>query len=239
MCGRATLTAPREQIEEIAELLGVSPVELGPPKYNVAPTQPMLVVRERRDHRREMAFVRWGLIPHWAKAEDAKRLSSRQFQARLETAPRAPAFRDAFRAHRCLVIVDGFYEWQTVGGGERVPHHVRRPDGAPFAIGGLWASWKSPDGEWLDSCAVLTTKAITPVAELHDRMPLVLPRSAYEAWLTGSPASAADVATPSAELVAIPVSKWVNDVKHDDPRCIEPVGPVRPPDAIARTAPNR
>ena len=226
MCGRATLTV---SVEEIAEVLGVKAVDVGPPKYNLAPTQPMLVVRERRDHTREMVFVRWGLVPHWAKPEEAKRIGSRCVQARVETAARSPAFREAFRSRRCLVIVDGFYEWKNLETGERRPHHVHREDRKPFVIAGLWARWRSPDGaDAVDSCAVVTTRAKGRILELHDRMPLVVAPNAYDAWLAG-PAGEAPPIAAADELVAVPVSKWVNDVRHDDPRCLEAEDEPEPP----------
>lgn len=217
MCGRATLTV---DVEEIAELLGAEPIDVGPPRYNLAPSQPIVVVRERRDHSREMALLRWGLIPHWAKAEEAKRIGSRCVQARIESVARSPAYREAFRARRCLVIVDGFYEWKTVGR-ERLPHHVRREDKKAFAIGGVWERWHTADGEIVDSCAVVTTEATGTIRDLHDRMPLVVPASAYDTWLDGTIDEAAGVIAATPELVAVPVSKWVNDVRHDDPRCLE------------------
>jgi putative SOS response-associated peptidase YedK len=223
MCGRATLTV---SVEEIAEVLGTAPVDIGPPKYNLAPTQPMLIVRERRNHAREMVFVRWGLVPHWAKPDEAKRIGSRCVQARIESAARSPAFREAFRSRRCLVIVDGFYEWKTLESGERRPHHVRRDDRKPFAIAGLWASWRSPDGgPPLESCAVVTTEAAGPIRALHDRMPLVVAPNVYDAWLAGpagEAGAAAGIVAAAADLVTVPVSTWVNDVRHDDPRCLEP-----------------
>lgn len=219
MCGRATLTV---SVDEIAEVLGATPIEVGPPRYNLAPSQPMLIVREGRDHAREMALARWGLVPHWAREEEVKKLASRCVQARVETVARAPAFRDAFRARRCLVIVDGFYEWKTLEGGGRSPHHVRREDGRPFAIAGVWERWRSPSGEIVDSCAVVTTEAAGRIAELHDRMPLVVPPNAYAAWLGGTSEEASHVVSAAPELVVSRVSKWVNDVRHDDPRCLDP-----------------
>jgi len=215
VCGRATLTV---SVDEVAETLGALPLDadFGPPKFNLAPSQPMLIVRSQRgSHTREMALATWGLVPHWAKADEAKSIAHRCVQARVETVAKAPAFRDAFRARRCLVVVDGFYEWNKA----RMPFHVRREDKKPFAIAGVWERWTSPDGEIVESCAVVTTKAEGKIRELHDRMPLVIAPDDYDNWLGGT----IDNVTSPPDLVIVPVSKHVNNVKNDDPRCIEPI----------------
>jgi putative SOS response-associated peptidase YedK len=226
MCGRATLTCG---VEEIAEHFDVAPVPLGPPRFNVAPGQPLAVVRAplSRGNRssgatrsRELALVRWGLVPWWAK--DAK-IASRCIQGRAETLAKSPAYRDAFRERRCLVVLSGFYEWKSVDGA-RFPHHVRPRWGGPLAVAGVWERWLSPEGEVVETCAVVTTKAEGPVGELHDRMPMIVGEPDYEAWLRGSSADAERVLTGSSadadELVVTPVSAWVNDVRHEDPRCL-------------------
>lgn len=226
MCGRATLVTP---VEEIAEAFDLPPIPIGPPRYNVAPGQPVLVVRHGREAD-ELALLRWGLVPWWTKAD---RPHKPLVQARVETVAATPAFRDAFKARRCLVVVDGFYEWQRApGGGGKVPHHVRRREGGPFAIAGVWDRWKTPDGEVVETCAVVTTEARGPVRALHDRMPLVLEGEERDAWLHGSAGEASRLVgdaraaqqARAEELVVVPVSTWVNDVKHDDPRCLEAAG---------------
>ena len=149
-------------------------------------------------------------------------------QARSETVRRAPAFRDAFRRHRCLVVVDGFFEWKGEGK-ERAPFLAHRRGKEPFAIAGLWDSWKGSEGR-VESATVLTTRAEGPVRAIHDRMPLVLAPSEWDLWLAGTEDEAAGFlsqprerfADKARELVVVPVSKWVNDAKHDDPRCLEP-----------------
>jgi putative SOS response-associated peptidase YedK len=223
MCGRATLTV---DVEEIAEVIGALPLEggLAKPRFNLAPTDPMLIVRPTKDHPRVMALARWGLVPWWAKKEEAKKLGSRFVQARVETVATTPAFRDAFKRHRCLVIVDGFYEWKTVGDGNRMPHHVRREDRKPFAIAGVWDSWTSKEtGEIIESCAVVTTEAKGPIASIHDRMPLVIEKDAYDTWLRGRPEEASKVSAVTPDLVTMAVSKYVNNVRHDDERCTLPL----------------
>lgn len=229
MCGRAILTSP---VEEIAEAFGVSPIPVGPPRFNIAPGQGVAVVRAGPTTPRELAIVRWGLVPWWSKdgppSPGRRGAGSRFVQARGETVATAPAFRDAFTSRRCIVVVDGFYEWSGVKGkANRQPHQIRLAGGGPFAIAGVWDSWKAPDGGVLETCAVVTTASRGAIAELHDRMPLILDRAARERWLA-APADEARalVAEPSPlELVIIPVSSWVNDVRHDDARCLEPAPP--------------
>jgi putative SOS response-associated peptidase YedK len=244
VCGRATLSSPAE---DIAELFDVDPIDIGPPRFNIAPTQPMVTVRasaaggSESDASRKLAVVRWGLIPWWAKPEESKKVAARCIQARAETVRRAPAFRDAFRRHRCLVVVDGFFEWKTLPDGKRVPHHVRRSHAKPFAIAGVWDSWTPPpaDGaprDRIESCAVLTTPSGGSLATIHDRMPLVLEgEHDWDSWLgTEEEAerlleqSPAILEERARDLVMVPVSTWVNDVRHDDPRCIEPSEPSDP-----------
>lgn len=239
MCGRATLTLP---VEEIAEALGVSPVVAGtpvpgpPPRYNVAPTQSMLVLRTPRGdtsgHGRELAWARWGLVPFWAK--DPK-IGNKHIQARSETVQATAAYREAFKTRRCVVVVDSFYEWTHPAGGapakkgdKKIPYRITPAGGGILPIAGVWDRWKPASGDPVESCAVLTTAAGPQVAALHDRMPLVLRPHELETWLHGTPEEAAAIvrgesATFGARdegLVLTPVSTWVNDVRHDDAACI-------------------
>jgi putative SOS response-associated peptidase YedK len=227
MCGRAILVSSVEDITEVFEIsTPASPELAGPARFNVAPGQDVLVVRPPSSSSsssppaRELARVRWGLVPWWSK--DTK-IAGRCIQARFETIAKAPAFRDAFRSRRCLVVVDGFYEWSG-SGKRRQPHYVHLAETGPFAIAGVWDSWKTPEGSVLETCAVVTTASRGPVARLHDRMPLVLGPEARQRWLTASPEEARELA-PLGEadrFLVVPVSTWVNDVKHDDARCLEP-----------------
>jgi putative SOS response-associated peptidase YedK len=241
MCGRAILVSSVEDIAQVFEITTpVAPELAGPPRFNVAPGQDVLVVRQppssSSSPARELARVRWGLVPWWSK--DTK-IAGRCIQARAETVARAPAFRDAFKSRRCLVVVDGFYEWRGTGK-SRQPHYVHLADTGPFAIAGVWDSWRSPEGAHLETCAVVTTASRGPVAALHDRMPLVLGPGARDRWLTASPEEArALVADAEVDrFLVVPVSTWVNDVKHDDPRCLEPALPGEP-QAQAPAAPAR
>lgn len=219
MCGRAILTVDPE---DIAKIFDVDPIRLGPPRFNVAPTQDMAVIRPAREEggKNELSLVRWGLVPWWSK--DPK-IGNRFIQARAETVPTAAAYRGSFKSKRCLVVVDGFYEWSGAKK-DRKAYAIRLPDAEPFAIAGLWDSWKSPEGKRLETCCVITTSSRGELAAVHDRMPLVLDREARGRWLTASPDEARSLldAPSPLPLVVIPVSSWVNDVRHEDEHCLDP-----------------
>jgi putative SOS response-associated peptidase YedK len=234
MCGRASLTASGDDLREVFGL-GETP-EIAP-HYNVPPSQPLYVVRVTRDGaRRRLDPLRWGLVPSWAS--DAK-IGHRLTLARVESVQTTPAFREAVRRRRCLVAVDGFFEWRRdaasaarLGSARRpsrkgasTPFFVRRPDRRVFALAGVWERWTSPDGEVVESCAILTQPAREPVASIHDRMPLVLAPSAWDAWLdrgkTDPEAVDALLAQPAPELLAYEVTTHVNDPRHDDAECLE------------------
>ena len=219
MCGRAILTADPEDIAKIFE---VDPIPLGPPRFNVAPTQNMAVIRPPKEGggKNELSLVRWGLVPWWSK--DPK-IGNRFIQARGETVPTAAAYRGSFKSKRCLVVVDGFYEWSGAKK-DRKAYAIRLPNAEPFAIAGLWDSWKSPEGTRLETCCVITTSSRGELAAVHDRMPLVLDREARGRWLTASPDEARSLldAPSPLPLVVLPVSSWVNDVRHEDEHCLDP-----------------
>jgi putative SOS response-associated peptidase YedK len=219
MCGRYTLKTP---VEELAEEFGfeASSVEL-PPNYNVAPTQEVAAILEE-DGKRRLELLRWGLIPSWA---DDPSIGSRMINARSETAPEKPSFRRAFHERRCLIPADGFYEWQRTNGAKQ-PYYIRMKVGRPFAFAGLWESWKDDGGPEIRSCTILTTKPNALAAEIHDRMPVILPAGSYDAWL--DPETGRDelygllAPYPEDEMEAYPVSRFVNSPQNNDPRCIEP-----------------
>ncbi len=221
MCGRYFLTAPGEVLAELFELDEKPPIK---PRYNIAPTQEVAIVRARPAGGRELAFVHWGLVPHWAKERG---IGNRMINARAETLAEKPAFRDSFKRHRCLIPADGFYEWQKVGAAKQ-PWLVRRRDGAPFAFAGLWSRWRDPAGpESLDSTAIVTTNANPLVAPIHDRMPVILPPESWASWL--DPGSHDRVRLDPllipfdpAAMEAFPVSRRVNRPANDDPACLEP-----------------
>ena len=221
MCGRTALTASPADLRE-AFGLDEGP-QLGA-HCNLPPSSPVAVVRVMRGSgARKLEMLRWGLVPHWAK--DPK-IGHKLALARVETVASTSAFRDALRTHRCLVAVDGFYEWRRYGKGPSTPFFVRRPDGRPFALAGLWSRWVSGDGEVIESCAIVTQASKPPVEAIHDRMPLVLEPEAWGRWLDPSltePAAIEPLLAPRApELIAYAVRPYVNDPRHDDPSCLEP-----------------
>ncbi len=227
MCGRFTLRAPASAVAEHFALLDLSPFL---PRYNVAPSQPIAVVRRdsRRDSRqgesrRELVWLRWGLVPSWAKDPA---IGNRMINARSETAAEKPSYRAAIRRRRCLVVADGFYEWQAAGK-RKQPYFIHRPDDGLFAMAGLWEAWEGPDHSAIESCTLLTTEPNELLRPIHDRMPVILAKDDYEAWLDPSiedPARVAHLLCPAASeaMTLRPVGTVVNSPANDDPRCIAP-----------------
>jgi putative SOS response-associated peptidase YedK len=221
MCGRFTLTVSARVLAELFDV--PEPAELAP-RYNIAPTQQVLVVRTGEGGR-ELASVRWGLIPHWA---DDPAIGNRMINARGETVAAKPAFRSALKQRRCLIGADGFYEWKKVGAGKQ-PHLIRFADRRPFAFAGLWERWRPRDGgSTVDSCTIITTTPNELLRELHDRMPVILPPAAFGEWL--APESLPDprldellAPFPDVDMQAFPVSRRVNSPANDDPECIVPL----------------
>ncbi|MCA9067573.1 MAG: SOS response-associated peptidase, partial [Planctomycetaceae bacterium] len=194
------------------------------PRYNIAPTQDIAVVRLDQGHKhRELSLLRWGLIPSWAK--DPK-IGNRMINARAETLAEKPSFRVAFRKRRCLVLADGFFEWQKVEGAKR-PHFIHRQDDAPFAFAGLWDHWQQ-DGKEIQSCTIITTTANSLMEPLHNRMPVILSEETFPIWLDPefqNRNALQDLLRPcNADLLeAYPVSTQVNNARNDVPECVNRV----------------
>jgi len=220
MCGRFVQKGPGT----LAKKLGVEAAPGLFPRYNIAPSQDVMIVRSDGDHR-QVALVRWGLVPSWTA--DPK-LSTPPINARCETADSKPTFRDAIRKRRCVVPAEGFYEWKR-DGAKRLPYFIRRNDHEPLYMAGIWESWRSPDdGREFESTAILTTTANDLLQELHERMPVLLHATGADLWLDESVTSPTSllplyVPFPSEMLTVEPVSGRVNSVKHDDPKCLEVV----------------
>jgi putative SOS response-associated peptidase YedK len=227
MCGRFTLRAPASVV---AEQFAVFEVEPFTPRFNVAPTQPVAIVRARKDDpadARELTWIRWGLIPSWAKEVS---IGNRLINARLESIAQKPAFRSAFQQRRCLIVADGFFEWQRTAG-RKQPYYIGMRDQRPFAFAGLWESWRDPAGAAedtpIESCAILTGPPNALVAPIHDRMPVILDRGDYAAWLDPTAQNPQGFSFlgrpyPREPMIAYPVGAYVNSPAHDDPRCVEP-----------------
>ncbi len=197
------------------------------PRFNVAPGDDVLAVTGDRDGRPRGELLRWGLVPPWSKPGET---GLKMINARAETLEERPAYREAFRRFRCLIVADGFYEWRAQEAGPKQPYHIARPGGEPFAFAGLWSVWRD-EHQTLRSCTIITTQACGPVASLHDRMPVILPPQAEEEWLLSpSRDRLLDLVRRSdAELAELrPVSTAVNDARHDAPDCLEAPDSLQP-----------
>lgn len=178
MCGRYTLKTNLSELMQIFQAEADNELDLAP-RHNIAPTETVPVVRaDPTDKRRELVMLRWGLIPFWAK--DPK-IGNRMINARAETIAEKPSFRQAFQSRRCLIPADGFYEWKKVDR-QKIPYLIDRPNHQPFAFAGLWEHWQK-DGQDISSCTIITTTPNSLMAELHDRMPVILPNDQYPLWL--------------------------------------------------------
>src|SRR5882757_3666026 len=236
MCGRYLITSAPEAFRR---LFGYPEQPNFPPRYNVAPTQPVPIVR-LAEGRRQFALVRWGLIPPWVK--DPRQFSL-LINARGESVNDKPAFRNAMRRRRCLFLADGFYEWKVEGERKR-PFCVRPADGAPIAYAGLWESWMGPNGEELETAAIVTTRAAGTLARLHDRMPVVVPPEAFDFWLDcrnvdAETAAALFVSAREGLFEAYEVSPAVNRVTNDGPEVLAPASEAAETAASEPAAPQR
>jgi putative SOS response-associated peptidase YedK len=222
MCGRFTLTADSDTLAKrfAAE---VAPETSTQPRYNIAPTQNVIIVRN--DGRRVLVPMRWGLIPSWAKDPT---IASRLINARAETLAEKPSFRAAFAKRRCLICATGFYEWQKISPKEKQPVFIRLKTGEPFGFAGLWEHWRAADGAEVLTCAIITTAANELMRPIHERMPVILPTAAEDRWLDPTltdPIKVADLLQPypASEMECYPVSRMVNSPANDRPECIVPV----------------
>jgi putative SOS response-associated peptidase YedK len=225
MCGRFTLTADINTLQQTFPWVNVPPGMA--PRFNIAPSQPVAVVAN--DGLNKLDFFVWGLIPSWAKDPT---IGSRMINARAETLAEKPSFRNAFRRRRCLILADGFFEWQKIEeSGSRIrkqPMYIHLADGRPFAFAGLWENWNSPDGSNILSCTIITTEPNELMASIHNRMPVILPEESYTDWLQPGETNAASLSKllvpfPPERMNAYPVSTVVNSPANDLPATIQPV----------------
>lgn len=222
MCGRYSLISDLQDLARQFEFDGTGFEHS--PSYNIAPTQSVLTVTNRDV--RQAEYMRWGLIPSWAK--DAS-IGNRMINARGETVAQKPSFRNALQRRRCLVLADGFYEWQKAGKARR-PMRIVLQSRQPFAFAGLWETWRNPEGETVRSCTIVTTQANELLRPIHERMPVILPRELEEFWLDGDVTDSAaltDVLAPySGDVMdCYEVSPLVNKAANDGPDLVVPVGP--------------
>jgi putative SOS response-associated peptidase YedK len=220
MCGRF---AQRTDAKRLAKEFKVREVPEIKARYNIAPTQDILSVRQMEDER-EAVFLKWGLIPSWAKDVS---IGAKLINARSETVTEKPSFREAFKKRRCIIPADGFYEWQRTAG-KKQPYFFQMHDERPFGFAGLWEKWKGEDGQVLETCTILTTEANEVLRPVHDRMPVILHPEDYEMWLAND-ARKIDLMKelmrpyPSSEMVSHPVSTLVNNTSNVGAELLNPV----------------
>jgi putative SOS response-associated peptidase YedK len=220
MCSRYFLTSAPDAVRK---LFGHGPAEPFPPRYNIAPTQPVAIVRTSVGGQRELALVRWGLIPSWAK--DPARFGN-LFNARAETACERASFRGAMRHRRCLVPADGYYEW-TGPSGHRRPFLLRPATAGPIALAGLWEHWLGADGSEIETMAILTVPANAVAARIHDRMPAILAAGSFDAWLDTRDMRAEQAArllapAPEDLLESLEIGNRVNSPRNEGPELHKP-----------------
>lgn len=222
MCGRYRLSRRKQILEEQFD---TAPFDYDwNPRYNIAPTQPVPVIRQHlKEPIRQIATMRWGLIPHWSK--DASSAAS-TINARSETAATKPAFRDPLKFRRCLIPADGFYEWKRTGTAKQ-PYCFEVSEGELFAFAGLWDGWKNAEGQWIKTCSILTTTPNAVTSAIHDRMPVILDPSDYDLWLDPGMQNVGEISQllkpyDSKFMRCYPVSTRINHVANDDEDCSRP-----------------
>jgi putative SOS response-associated peptidase YedK len=229
MCGRARLSS---DVSEIRIAFGIPPERPSPnfaPSWNVAPTDPLPVVRyDAKDHQRSLDVLRWGLVPFWAKNI---KVGFANINAKAEGIENKPAFREAFRQRRCLVPVDNFYEWAKTAPSKKQPYAIGLKGGGLMALAGIWENWRSPAGERVRSFAIITMEPNELCAELHNRMPVVLKPEVWPQWLGEEPADEPRLKSllapyPADDMICWPVSARVGNVKNNNPSLIEPIAAV-------------
>jgi len=223
MCGRLTQIRAVDLFRAMVRVLDAPGLA---PRYNVAPTQAVAAVRQRPDSDdREVVLLHWGLIPSWAKDPA---MGARMINARAETVADKPSFRAALRRRRCLIPADGFYEWQAVGS-QKQPYYIRpRDEAQPFALAGLWEHWERGEGRRIESCTIITTTANDLLRPLHDRMPVIVAPADFDLWLdpgVQNPEAVRPLLSPYPEeaMAMYPVTREVNNPRHDGPGCITPL----------------
>lgn len=232
MCGRYRLSRRKQIIEEHFD--SVSGEEDWSPRYNIAPTQPVPVIRQNsKEPVRELSLMRWGLIPSWSK--DSSTAAS-MINARAETASTKPAFRNALKSRRCLIPADGFYEWKR-DGKTKQPYCFEVNEGELFAFAGIWDRWRDPSGQWVKSCSILTTTPNAVTSAVHDRMPVILDSNDYDLWLDPgmqNVSEASELLKPfdPRRMRCYPVSTRINHVVNDDEACSAPVEPAEIQDRL-------
>jgi putative SOS response-associated peptidase YedK len=232
MCGRYRLSRRKQLVEEYFDAADWQ--EDWSPRYNIAPTQPVPVIRQNpKEPIREVSQMKWGLVPSWAQDSSG---AAGMINARSETAATKPAFRDALKSRRCLIPADGFYEWARTGKAKQ-PYCFEVGEGDLFAFAGIWDRWKDASGNWIKTCAILTTTPNAVTAPVHDRMPVILDPDECDVWLDPGMmdvSAASDLLKPyDARLMrCYPISTRINHVANDDEECCRPVETAQPQNTL-------
>lgn len=219
MCGRFVRFI---SLDQFIKHFGFRPPAELPERFNIAPSEQVPAIRKDPDGSRQLSLLRWGLVPSWSKE-----FSGGMINARGETVNEKPSFRHAFRKQRCIIPASGFYEWRKTGN-RKVPYFIHLANDDPMAFAGIWESWRSPEGTWIETCVIVTTTANELIAMLHDRMPVILPKESFDTWLDPDlhdPESLKELLVPSPPemLTMHPVSAMVNKVGNDTPECVKRV----------------
>lgn len=218
MCGRFTIYSPPELIQSYFELSELYPFI---PSYNVAPSQMVLAIRENNNHQRVGLPLRWGLVPSWMKEEN---ISTKLINARVETVHEKPSFRHAFKSKRCLVVADGYYEWnQEIT--PKQPYYIQTQDKELMAFAGIWEHWQNKEGKQIESCAIMTQDANSQLAQVHSRMPVIIDQQHFKTWLDTDNHHIEDIrkllsSIPYPSMRITPVSPKVNNPRFNSPECI-------------------
>ena len=220
MCGRFAFYSPAEAT---AALFGVDAAPEVEPRYNIAPTQYVAAIRQDEDQQRELVMLRWGLVPFWAKDPS---IGSQMINARAETVAEKPSYRAAYRHRRCLVLADGFYEWQRAND-IKTPYYISLKSGEPFALAGLWENWKDRESDaTLQTTTLITAAANSFMTSLHHRMPVVLRADTADEWLAGSTELLDSIAERTPPLQAWPVDRRVNNARNEGEELIDVGGDI-------------
>ena len=220
MCGRFAQRTPAKTLAREFQVNEIPDIE---PRYNIAPTQDILSIRQT-DEGREEAMLKWGLVPSWAKDVS---IGAKLINARSETVTEKPSFREAFKKRRCIIPADGFYEWQRTGG-RKQPYFFLMRDEHPFGFAGLWEKWRDADGQTLETCTILTTEANEVLRPVHDRMPVILHSNDYAIWLDGDPQKLDLIKEllrpyPGEEMIGYSVSALINSPYNQGAELIAPL----------------
>jgi putative SOS response-associated peptidase YedK len=237
MCGRYAQTQEmRDLVEEFA-VTGKFPENALPSSWNIAPTNPIYIVRNDENNSRELSIASWGMIGPWLTDETEARASqSRAINARSESIHEKPTFRDSFKSRRCLIPADGYYEWATELGRYKTkqPFYISSDNGMPLSIAGIWNTWRSPSGQTIQSASIITREAVADLATIHHRMPVMMPRNRWSAWLdvkNNNPRELINLMStdkPDANLCPVPVSDAVNKVANNGPHLTIPISITEP-----------